>query len=188
MNHANIGREFIQLLHKYKTEHVNQSNLEMDQLINPSKLYAYLRMHHWKKEIPPEFVKNWVQMKNTEGALKEETKSELKELLADLNIPITEDLEGILKATETPAEHPEKNAKSEQWIEKSQPLTTSATQNTRQAVLVKDPGNGNQHQHLIRENPHRPPISDYRAYKTYVDELIRDVKFLMERVIDKHLK
>ena len=146
-------------------------------------LFRSLRMHHWKKEIPPEFVKNWVQMKNTQGTLEEETKLELKELLRDLNIPITDELKDILREKRIHEELPEKNAKPEKWLQKSQPPVPLA-QKTKQALLAKDPGDGKNHQNLIRKNSQRPPISDYKAYKKYVDNLIRDVKFLMERALE----
>jgi hypothetical protein len=184
VEHANIGREFIQLLHNYKANHVNQSNLDIDQLINPSKLYSYLRMHHWKKEIPPEFIKDWVQMKNTQGNLEEETKLELKELLRNLNIPITDELKDILREKRFHEELPEKNAKPEKWLQKSQ-APVPLTEKKKQALLAKDSGIRKTHQNLIRKNSQRPPISDYTAYKKYVDDLIRDVRLLMERTLDK---
>jgi hypothetical protein len=94
MKNVNIGREFIQLLHKYKAKHVNQSNLDMDQLINPSKLYLYLRTHHWKEGIPHDFIIKWVQMKNTQGKVKEDTKRSLRELINALNISSRKNCKG----------------------------------------------------------------------------------------------
>lgn len=67
-----ISNEFIQLLFDYRTTHVNQSNLSMEQLINPSKLFVYLRTHHWNEGIPNDFVSDWIQMKKTGHSLTED--------------------------------------------------------------------------------------------------------------------
>ncbi|MFX1337749.1 MAG: hypothetical protein ACFFDK_04000 [Promethearchaeota archaeon] len=60
-----IAKEFVQLLHEYRSNRVNPSNLDLEQLYNPQKLYQYLRTHHWSKEIPMEFLQNWIEMQNT---------------------------------------------------------------------------------------------------------------------------
>ncbi len=59
----NIGKEFIQLLHDYRSKKVNPSHLGLEQLFNPMELYNYLRNHHWKEGIPDVFVKEWSKMK-----------------------------------------------------------------------------------------------------------------------------
>ena len=37
-----IAREFIEQLHEYRSNNVNASNLKLDQMYNPQKLYNYL--------------------------------------------------------------------------------------------------------------------------------------------------
>jgi hypothetical protein len=59
----NIGKEFVQLLHEYRSKKVNPSHLELDELFNPLKLYNYLRNHHWKEGIPSLFIKDWMEMR-----------------------------------------------------------------------------------------------------------------------------
>ena len=58
----NIGKEFIQLLHEYRSKKVNSAHLELEELFNPQKLYNYLRNHHWQEGVPQDFLKNWVKM------------------------------------------------------------------------------------------------------------------------------
>jgi len=86
----NIGKEFVQLLHDYRSQNVNPSNLEIEQLYNPQKLYNYLRNHHWKERIPNDFLFNWVQMINTQYQLKDEDINDFETIFIKLNI--SEDL------------------------------------------------------------------------------------------------
>ena len=60
-----IAKEFIQLLHQYRSQKVNPKNLRLEQLYNPQELYIYLRNHHWVKKIPKSFLNDWIQMQNT---------------------------------------------------------------------------------------------------------------------------
>ena len=76
-----IAREFIQLLHEYRSKKVNPSNLKLDQLYNPQKLYNYLRAHHWKKGIPEDFLISWFQM------LKNEEIPDFENILKQLHVP-----------------------------------------------------------------------------------------------------
>jgi hypothetical protein len=57
-----IGKEFIQLLHDYRSKRVNPAHLELQELYNPQKLYNYLRNHHWKEGIPEDFITEWTHM------------------------------------------------------------------------------------------------------------------------------
>lgn len=57
-----LGKEFIQLLHEYRSKKVNPAHLELDELYNPQKLYNYLRNHHWENGIPKDFIDEWHQM------------------------------------------------------------------------------------------------------------------------------
>ncbi len=82
----NLANEFVQLLHDYRVKNVNDSNLNLEQLYDPTKLYEYLRQHHWKKEITEDFLKEWLQMKNTDYQLQEDDFNDFKELFKKLNI------------------------------------------------------------------------------------------------------
>lgn len=76
-----IAREFIQLLHSWRSKKVNPGNLELDQLYDPQKLYNYLRNHHWKKGIPEDFLNSWFQ------TLKSEEIPDFEDILTQLHVP-----------------------------------------------------------------------------------------------------
>ncbi len=82
-----IANEFVQTLHNYRSQHVNPSNLELDQLYNPLSLYNYLRTNHWKDGISSDFLQDWVQMRNTNYRLKDSDLTDFEELLRSLRIP-----------------------------------------------------------------------------------------------------
>jgi hypothetical protein len=82
----NIAKEFVQLLHEYRSQKVNSANLDLDQLYNPQKLYEYLRNHHWKKEIPEEFINKWIHMENSQYILNETDKIDFETIFKRLNI------------------------------------------------------------------------------------------------------
>jgi len=82
----NIAKEFVQLLHEYRSHKVNAANLDLEQLYNPQKLYEYLRNHHWKNEIPEEFLSKWVHMENSQYILQESDKKDFKNIFEKLNL------------------------------------------------------------------------------------------------------
>ncbi len=82
-----LGREFIQLLHDYRSRKVNPSNLDLDQLYNPQKLYDYLRNHHWKNGIDREFLTEWQKMNNTKYTLENDDLSDLYKIFNILKAP-----------------------------------------------------------------------------------------------------
>ncbi len=91
-----VGREFVQLLYQYRSLNVNPSNLELEQLHTPHKLYNYLRNHHWSVNIPEEFLIDWVHMKSTGHTLNDIDVSDFKRIFNKLNIP--NDLLGGIKS------------------------------------------------------------------------------------------
>lgn len=80
----NITKEFLQLLHSYRSERVNPSNLELDQLFNPQKLYEYLRIHHWQNGVPEDFLTRWIQMSSTGYRLLDEDLNDFETILKKL--------------------------------------------------------------------------------------------------------
>jgi len=82
----NIAKEFVQLLHEYRSQKVNAANLDLEQLYNPQKLYEYLRNHHWKNEIPEEFLRKWIHMDNSHYILKESDKNDFQKIFKKLNV------------------------------------------------------------------------------------------------------
>jgi len=82
----NIAKEFVQLLHEYRSQKVNSANLDLEQLYNPQKLYDYLRNHHWKNEIPEEFLNKWVHMENSQYELNEIDKTDFETIFKKLNV------------------------------------------------------------------------------------------------------
>ena len=81
-----IRTEFLQLLNEYREKKVNPSNLEMEELYNPQKLYDYLRNHHWKAGIPEEFMTKWVSMEKTNHRLTESDYNDFELISEKLNI------------------------------------------------------------------------------------------------------
>lgn len=81
-----IGKDFIQLLHDYRKQKVNSSNLDLKELYNPQLLYNYLRNHHWKANISEDFLDAWVQKKKSSGTLSEDTISDFEEIFKKINV------------------------------------------------------------------------------------------------------
>ena len=88
-SHKSVAREFITCLHNYRFNKVNPANLELDQLYSPRELYNYLRARHWRKGIPDDFVREWVQMNNSNYELSATEQDIFSQLLADLPILTT---------------------------------------------------------------------------------------------------
>ena len=84
-----IGKEFIQLLHEYRSKRVNPSNLELEELFNPQKLYNYLRNHHWSEGIPYEFIDDWSKMEFSQYNLNEADQTDFEQILKELGIQYT---------------------------------------------------------------------------------------------------
>ena len=83
-----IGKEFIQLLHDYRSKKVNSSHLVLEQLFNPLELYNYLRNHHWKEGIPESFIKEWSEMSFSQYKLTEADSIDFESILSKLDIHI----------------------------------------------------------------------------------------------------
>ncbi|MDX1797558.1 MAG: hypothetical protein R3255_02810 [Candidatus Lokiarchaeia archaeon] len=81
-----LGKEFIQLLHEYRSRKVNPAHLELDELYNPQKLYNYLRNHHWKEGIPNEFIDEWYQMNISNYKLSESEQIDFETIIKNVNI------------------------------------------------------------------------------------------------------
>ncbi|MFW9822943.1 MAG: hypothetical protein ACFFE4_08420 [Candidatus Thorarchaeota archaeon] len=81
-----IGKEFIQLLHDYRSKRVNSSHLGLEQLFNPLELYNYLRNHHWKEGIPEEFIKEWSEMRLSQYKLTESDYDDFESIISMFNL------------------------------------------------------------------------------------------------------
>jgi hypothetical protein len=81
-----LGKEFIQLLHEYRSRRVNPAHLELDELYNPQKLYGYLRNHHWKEGIPHDFVEEWYQMNISAYQLTESDQIDFESIVRKLDL------------------------------------------------------------------------------------------------------
>ena len=79
-----IGKEFIQVLHEYRSKRVNPQHLELEELYNPLRLYNYLRNHHWKNEIPKDFISDWAQMEISGYKLTEADQSDFETILKQI--------------------------------------------------------------------------------------------------------
>ncbi|MFX1279886.1 MAG: hypothetical protein ACFFA3_10750 [Promethearchaeota archaeon] len=81
-----IGKEFVQLIHDYRSEKVNASHLGLEELYSPLKLYNYLRNRHWKEGIPERFIKEWSEMKLSGYELTEEDLIDFEDICSTLEI------------------------------------------------------------------------------------------------------
>ena len=111
-----MGRSFIHLIHDYRYDRVNPSNLEVNQLFYPQKLYNYLRNHHWKKGIPKEFAINWFKNISKDLSDPEEVLVEFHVILKKLQLSYTINDTDLERKTET-----EKKGKSQ--IEKPKSIS-----------------------------------------------------------------
>lgn len=82
-----IGKEFVQLLHEYRTKKVNPQHLELEELYNPLLLYNYLRNHHWKEGIPEDFISLWARMELSGYILTESDQHDFSLIMEKLGIP-----------------------------------------------------------------------------------------------------
>ncbi|HEC41191.1 hypothetical protein LCGC14_0595880 [marine sediment metagenome] len=84
----NIGKEFIQCLHEYRSRKVNSSHLKLEDLFNPLRLYNYLRNKHWKEGIPEAFLKEWASMNRSQYTLTEGDKNDFEAIFRTLQIGV----------------------------------------------------------------------------------------------------
>jgi hypothetical protein len=82
-----LGKEFIQLLHNWRNQHVDGSHLDLDILFNPLKLYNYLRNHRWKQGIPEKFLKVWMEMRLSQYTLTMKDISDFQTIFTKLDLP-----------------------------------------------------------------------------------------------------
>jgi len=107
-----LGKEFIQLLHEYRSKKVNPAHLELDELYNPQKLYNYLRNHHWKDGIPEDFIHEWREMNISNYQLTEEDQSDFTDILIKLGLEVGTHNSFYIKPSSLPVievETPEKS-------------------------------------------------------------------------------
>jgi hypothetical protein len=81
-----LGKEFIQLIHEYRSARVNPSHLELEELFSPLKLYNYLRNRHWKDGIPESFIREWAEMNLSRYELSEEDIVDFEDICSTLGI------------------------------------------------------------------------------------------------------
>ena len=110
-----IAKEFIRQLHQYRADHVNSSNLELDQLWDPQLLYEYLREHHWNKGFPEDFTSRWVRMESTRHRLSNDDIEDFTALFHKLDISddlILDSLESVLSSEENDSRGPKATSKN----------------------------------------------------------------------------
>lgn len=122
-----IGKEFIQILHDYRSKKVNPAHLELDELYNPQKLYGYLRNHHWKDGIPKKFVEEWYQMNISNYKLTEDDQIDFEKIVRKVGLefhvseplspePPLDEIDGELRAPILPSPRTAWN-KYKKWID-----------------------------------------------------------------------
>jgi len=60
--------------------------LELQELYNPSRLYNYLRNHHWESRIPEDFIHDWSQMNISGYKLSESDQMDFEAIVRELGI------------------------------------------------------------------------------------------------------
>ncbi|TFF99383.1 MAG: hypothetical protein EU541_05030 [Promethearchaeota archaeon] len=152
-----IAKEFIQSLHEYRCNHVNPRNLELEQLYDPQKLYIYLRTHHWSKEIPKNFLLDWIQMKNSGYKLNQEELNDFITIIKDLGLK-NDEIIGKLEDSMnniSGANHKEvKKAK----------------------VCNKDEKTINESINII------PSIKNFQLFKAHILSLLNDIELLIDNL------
>ena len=106
---THVAREFIQLLHSYRSKKVNASNLALFELYIPQKLYNYLRNHHWKNGIPVDFIEEWLRMSHTNYTLSDNDITDFESIFNKFNInksPLLDVLASKNDLTQLPKEPP----------------------------------------------------------------------------------
>jgi hypothetical protein len=81
-----ISQEFVRLIHEYRVKCVNPANLELNQLMNPERLYTYLRCHHWKEGIPSEFIQRWSAFVQTDVQMTDDLRTQFHHLVSHLPV------------------------------------------------------------------------------------------------------
>jgi len=115
-----IANEFIKLLHVYRSQKVNPSNLDLKQLYHPQRLYVYLRTHHWKKQIDPNFFYQLSQMKLTGYALTERDLEDLAILFKKFGVKMDNVPSSVPDKT-VPIKHSNPVPKSTSSVHRSSP-------------------------------------------------------------------
>ena len=146
-----IGQEFIKLLHNYRFDKVNPANLEVEQLFYPKKLYNYLRNHHWKKGIPPDFVSKWIQTIDTKHQANKNDLLDFQIIFDKLKIP--------------PAYLPEVN-------EESKPQNNSLHKPINRTVNIK-----NESVKVTIESI--PSIENFQEFKSWLLKKLDDLETMM---------
>lgn len=121
-----IGRSFIQLIHDYRYDRVNPSNLEVSQLFYPQKLYNYLRNHHWKKGMPKEFAINWLKKVTKDFSDSEEALMEFQVILNKLHLSYSVNDIDLERENEPEKKRSNRSEKPESISNTKQPTKTFA--------------------------------------------------------------
>jgi len=148
-----IANEFIKLLHVYRSEKVNPRNLDLEQLYHPQRLYVYLRTHHWKKQIDPNFFYQLSQMKMTGYMLTERDKEDLATLFRKFGIKMN------ASRIKTP-------------INSGTPThSRPATQSTPSVSTLSQ----KKSTYII------PPARDFRNYKEFVFKRLQEIEAILAK-------
>lgn len=127
-----LGKEFVQLIHEFRSEKVNSSHLELEELFSPLKLYNYLRNRHWKNGIPESFIRDWSEMKLSQYKLTDEDAIDFEDICSKL---------GIVQINLSPAQEPiklrTKPKLSDQIFMNSKPSLQDNWTEYKQWVIVR---------------------------------------------------
>jgi len=118
-----IANEFIKLLHVYRSEKVNPANLDLKQLFHPQRLYVYLRTHHWKDQIDPNFFYQLSRMKLTGYVLTENDLEDLATLFKKFGVKMNNSLDSAPGKTAT-IRHSKSISKSKTSVHAPSPKTS----------------------------------------------------------------
>jgi len=81
-----IFQIFIKELDEYRQKKVNDSNLELNDIFMPNKLYNYLRRHHWSDAISEDFIIQWKEALNANGGVTQDEILDFETILRSLGV------------------------------------------------------------------------------------------------------
>ncbi|MFO7797514.1 MAG: hypothetical protein ACQERB_12250 [Promethearchaeati archaeon] len=146
---------FITQLDEYRTSNVNPSNLELSELFTPSRLYNYLRRHHWSEGFPKDFLIQWKDTLNKNGELSEKERADFQTILHKLGVQ-SNFIDKIIN-------------NESKYKQKSQESLKNRDINSVLSEKQKDLSNHNS----------IPPISDFIKFKSW---MIQQLNFIEERL------
>ena len=151
-----LGKEFVQQLHEYRFRKVNPSNLDLDQLFEPLKLYNYLRNRHWKEGVHFGFLKDWVRACVSSRNSADDNRTDFETIFKVLRVP-QEDIYALLDVN---------GIRDEDSEREECPDPTDAIKR-KSKKLAQD---------------NFPSVADFKEFKNWMLEKLNEIEREIERI------